>query len=132
VAAKVDARSLWNARKERNAADNEPVFAGGDGQTLERAAAYRAVKAAGKRAGVPWVGLKTLRHSCATLLFRRGVNPKQVQAWLGHHSAAFTLATYVHLLPDDLPSPDFLDEITAAAAAGSPALDIKPPKKATA
>jgi hypothetical protein len=25
---------------------------------------------------------------------------------LGHHSPAFTLATYVHLLPDDLPDPD--------------------------
>jgi hypothetical protein len=35
-----------------------------------------------------------------------------VQAWLGHHSAAFTLATYVHLLPDDLPEPVFFDAIT--------------------
>ena len=46
-------------------------------------------------------------------MFRRGLNAKQVQAWLGHHSPAFTLATYVHLLPGDLPSPDFLDELTA-------------------
>ena len=33
--------------------------------------------------------------------------------WLGHHSAASTLATYVHLLPDDPPDPSFLDSITA-------------------
>jgi hypothetical protein len=33
--------------------------------------------------------------------------------WLGHHSPAFTLATYVHLLPDDLPVAGFLDGITA-------------------
>jgi hypothetical protein len=26
---------------------------------------------------------------------------------LGHHSPAFTLATYVHLIPDDLPEPEF-------------------------
>jgi hypothetical protein len=30
-----------------------------------------------------------------------------VQVWLGHHSAAFTLATYVHLLPDDMPESPF-------------------------
>ena len=29
----------------------------------------------------------------------------QVQRWLGHHSASFTLAVYVHLLPDDIPAP---------------------------
>jgi hypothetical protein len=34
-----------------------------------------------------------------------------VQHWLGHHSPAFTLAVYVHLLPDDLPDPAFLDTL---------------------
>ena len=34
--------------------------------------------------------------------------------WLGHHSPAFTLATYVHLLADDLPDPGFLDSLTRA------------------
>jgi hypothetical protein len=43
------------------------------------------------------------------LAFRSGWNAKQVQLLLGHHSPAFTLAVYVHLLPDDLPEPDFLD-----------------------
>jgi hypothetical protein len=33
--------------------------------------------------------------------------------WLGHHSPAFTLATYVHFLDDDLPDPSFLDDVTA-------------------
>jgi hypothetical protein len=46
------------------------------------------------------------------MLFRSGLNAKQVQMWLGHHSPAFTLAVYVHLLPDDLPNPDFLDALT--------------------
>jgi hypothetical protein len=32
-----------------------------------------------------------------------------VQLWLGHHSPAFTLATYVHLLADDLPVIDLLE-----------------------
>ena len=47
---------------------------------------FRVVKAAGKRAGVPWVGLHTLRHTAATILFRRGWNAVQVQKFLGHHS----------------------------------------------
>lgn len=36
------------------------------------------------------------------MLFAAGRNAVQVQHWLGHHSAAFTLATYVHLLDGDI------------------------------
>ena len=32
-------------------------------------------------------------------------NAKQVQHWLGHHAASFTLDTYVHLLEGDLGDP---------------------------
>ena len=46
------------------------------------------------------------------MLLRNGLNAKQVQLWLGHHSPAFTLATYVHLLPDDMPDVTFLDTLT--------------------
>jgi hypothetical protein len=34
---------------------------------------------------------------------RDGWNAKQVQLQLGHHDPAFTLKTYIHVLPDDLP-----------------------------
>ena len=47
------------------------------------------------------------------MLFRHGLNAKQTQVWLGHHSPAFTLATYVHILPDDLPDPIFFEDIAA-------------------
>jgi hypothetical protein len=30
-----------------------------------------------------------------------------VQLWLGHHSPAFTLAVYVHVLSDELPASPF-------------------------
>jgi hypothetical protein len=62
------------------------------------------------------------------MLFRHGLNAKQAQMWLGHHSPAFTLATYVHLLPDDLPDPGFLDSLTSA---GSPRRDLGPSAAAT-
>ena len=39
------------------------------------------------------------------MLFAQGRNAVQVQRWLGHHSPAFTLATYVHLLDGDLGEP---------------------------
>jgi integrase len=70
----------------------------------------RVLKPAARRAGVPWAGFHTFRHTCATRLFNRGVSPKQAQVWLGHHSPAFTLAVYVHLMPEDLPESVFDQE----------------------
>jgi hypothetical protein len=39
----------------------------------------------------------------------------QVQKFLGHADPGFTLRTYVHLLPEDLPELPFLDALTAAS-----------------
>jgi integrase len=74
------------------------------------------VSSKGRRRAETWVGFHTFCHTCATILFRHGLNAKQVQMWLGHHSPAFTLATYVHLLPDDLPDPRFLEAVTSQQA----------------
>jgi integrase len=41
-----------------------------------------------------------LRHTCATLLLSRNVNPKVVSEMLGHASIAITLDTYSHVLPN--------------------------------
>ncbi|MGI8592952.1 MAG: tyrosine-type recombinase/integrase, partial [Solirubrobacteraceae bacterium] len=73
---------------------------------------FRTLKPAAEEAGAPWAGFHTLRHGCASMLFERGANAKQVQRWLGHHSPSFTLATYVHLLSDELDAPlDLGDEL---------------------
>jgi integrase len=40
-----------------------------------------------------------LRHTCATVLFSRGIHPKYVQELLGHSNIAITLDTYSHLIP---------------------------------
>ncbi len=42
-----------------------------------------------KAAGVPWVGFHTFRHTCASVLFAEGRNPKQVQMWFGHSGPGF-------------------------------------------
>jgi integrase len=82
----------------------------------------RALKPAAEEAGAPWAGFHTFRHTWASMLFERGANAVQVQRWLGHHSAAFTLATYVHLLSDDLGDPlDLGAELADVATVNRPA-----------
>ena len=108
------ARALWSARKDAHA-DDAPVFAATNGSYLDSANLFgRVMKPAARKAGVGWAGFHTLRHTCATNLFRRGLNAKQVQIWMGHHSPAFTLDTYVHLLSDDLPDPDSFEVSSAS------------------
>ena len=52
------------------------------------------------RAGLRRVRFHDLRHTCATLLLGRNVNPKIVSEMLGHASVSITLDTYSHVLPD--------------------------------
>jgi integrase len=87
--------------------ERELVFTNQEGRPLDYGNLHRRVlKPAAEEAGVPWAAFHTLRHTCASRLFAQGRNAVQVQRWLGHHSPAFTLATYVHLLDgDDLGGP---------------------------
>ena len=56
---------------------------------------------ASRRAGLPeTTRFHDLRHTCATLLLRQGVNPKFVQELLGHTDVSLTLNIYSHVLPD--------------------------------
>jgi integrase len=49
----------------------------------------------------PWAGFHAFRHTFASLHLSRGTNLLQLSRALGHHSAAFTLSRYTHLLPGD-------------------------------
>ena len=61
----------------------------------------RAFKATLQRAGLPKsTRFHDLRHTCATLLLKQGVNPKFVQDLLGHADISLTLNVYSHVLPD--------------------------------
>jgi integrase len=66
------------------------------GIQVTRAAFYPLLK----RAGLPRVRFHDLRHTAATLLLGRGVNPKVVSEMLGHASVGITLDIYSHVLPD--------------------------------
>jgi integrase len=100
-------RKLRRARLDSGRPDErELVFASGRGTPLDYGNLHRRVlKPAAQEAGVPWAGFHTLRHTCASRLFAQGRNAVQVQRWLGHHSPAFTLSVYVHLLDGDLGGP---------------------------
>jgi integrase len=60
---------------------------------------YRYFRPIPDRAGLPRIRLHDLRHSCATLLLSKNVNPKIVQELLGHANIGMTLDTYSHILP---------------------------------
>jgi integrase len=45
-------------------------------------------------------GMHALRHLFASSMLARGVSIKELAAFLGHASEAFTLKTYVHLMPN--------------------------------
>jgi integrase len=100
-------RSTWGA-------DGDLVFSTSEGARVDgHNFARRILKPAARRAKLgEWPSPHTLRHTAATLLFRNGWNAVQVQRFLGHADPGFTLRTYVHLVPEDLPEVEFLTGIT--------------------
>ena len=110
----------------RRAGEDELVFVNGSGGRVDQSNLMsRVLKPAAadvvglgewvrERGGLradSWVGFHSFRHTCATILFRRGWNAVQVQRWLGHHKPSFTLDSYVHLLDEDAPEPAFFDAL---------------------
>ena len=91
--------ALVSALRERRGGRDALVFASRKGTPLHYSNMRRRVlRPAIEEAGASFAGFHTFRHWCASALFERGANAVQVQRWLGHHSPAFTLSRYVHLL----------------------------------
>jgi integrase len=77
------------------------IFASETGEPLDRRAVTKLkFKPLLKRARLPEIRFHDLRHTCATLLLTRNVNPKIVSEMLGHSTIAITLDTYSHVLPN--------------------------------
>lgn len=80
-----------------------PIFTTPLGKPLRRSNFNDVWKAACKAAGVPITreyGYHSLRHYYASQLIAQGLNPKIVQARLGHSSITETMDTYGHLFPE--------------------------------
>ncbi|HEY6750847.1 MAG TPA: tyrosine-type recombinase/integrase [Rubrobacteraceae bacterium] len=85
--------SLWR--------ENGLIFASEAGDPLDRRyVTNHRFKPLLKRAGLPQIRFHDLRHTCATPLLGRNVNPKILSEMLGHASTAITLDTYSHVLPN--------------------------------
>jgi integrase len=98
--------ALADRLRTLHVAEDQLVFRSQAGGALDPDnLAARVLAPACEEAGVEWAGFHTFRHTVASRLFAQGRNAVQVQRWLGHHNPSFTLATYVHLLDDDLGAP---------------------------
>ncbi len=74
------------------------VFSGKREGPVPPSVVARAHHATIKRAGVSRIRFHDLRHTYGSLLIMAGKHPKYIMAQMGHHSAAFTLDTYGHLM----------------------------------
>jgi integrase len=75
------------------------VFTTEFGEPCDPRNAFRALRAAATKAGLPYAGLHTLRHSAASVMLTRGVPLKVVSDVLGHSSIAITGDIYGHVSP---------------------------------
>ena len=65
----------------------------------------RMLKPLVEEVGAPWAGFHTFRHTFASLHLSEGTNLVALSRALGHHSPAFTLSRYTHLLPGEVAEP---------------------------
>ncbi|MEK6327295.1 MAG: site-specific integrase [Actinomycetota bacterium] len=103
-------------------ADDGPdslAFPARGGQLLRQENVRRRVlRPAAEEADAAWIGFHTFRHGFASMLIERGASIVQVSRLLGHHSPAFTLRVYGHVLADDQAAP--LDPTAELAGAQHP------------
>lgn len=94
------------------------MFPGREGAPSDQGSLRRPVLVpSATRAGLTGVGFHTLRHTCASMLIESGLSPLRLQRWMGHHSAAFTLETYGHLIDGELgPALDLREELRSQRA----------------
>jgi integrase len=120
------ARRLWRLQR----GPDELLFQAPGGGRMDYSNAYKRIlkptlKAASDKHGedLTWAAWHTFRHTVASRLFAAGRNVKQVQEWLGHHKASFTLDTYVHLMGggigEALPLPEIRTEVREGGQQGA-------------
>ena len=83
--------------------DGDLVFGTASGKPAWASNHGRWFKKAAREAGVDWVTFHNLRHTAASRWFHSGYMLTVVSKLLGHADPAFTLRTYIHVIPSDLP-----------------------------
>ena len=84
--------SIWD--------DHDLVFPNQVGKPMNADNLYhRGFKPLLKKAELSGFTFHSLRHTCATLLVSKNVNPKIIQEMLGHATISQTMDTYSHVMP---------------------------------
>lgn len=95
----LDAASIEVLKRRRGTAQTEWVFHTRNDIPVSPSYDAHLLQLACKKAGIPYRHFHCLRHSHATYLLSKGVNPKIVQERLGHSDISITLGTYGHIIP---------------------------------
>jgi integrase len=108
----------WDKERELLGQDTQLLFVRANGEPIHPdwiTALFHKHCAA---AGLPRIRVQDVRHSYATAALKAGIPPKVISERLGHSTVAFTLQTYVHIIPG-------MDEAAATTVAdlilGTPA-----------
>ena len=70
-----------------------------EGKVIGETSIRRKVIEYSSRANLRTIKIHEFRHSCATYLINKNIDPKDIASWLGHSSINTTLTVYAHLLP---------------------------------
>lgn len=118
--------SLVRAQAGEVEAEDDPLFVSPTGGLLRNSNFGRHLELVRSSAGLPsWVTPYSLRHTCASLLAARGVQPHSAARLMGHDPAEF-LRTYAHLYPGDLErAAATLGAAMAEATAGADVVGIR-------
>jgi integrase len=81
-------------------AEDGRLFYGPNGELRDHTLTNNMVRRAAKRAGMTGVHSHLLRHSAVSILIHSGVNPRQIQAFVGHADISMTLGVYGHLFDE--------------------------------
>lgn len=107
----LDPATVSVLREHRERMDAERVIAGDDyedsglvfhkpnGRRLLPETISAGFKTRARRQGLPYLTLKGLRHTWATLALEAGIHPRVVQERLGHSTISITLGIYTHVSP---------------------------------
>jgi len=85
------------ARAGRAWNHSDLVFTNALGENLSHSTLAHTFKRIMRQIGLPDARFHDLRHSFAVAALRSGIDIKTVQESLGHHTASFTLDTYLHV-----------------------------------
>ncbi len=89
----------WAEERRLLGQDSRLLFVWPDGGALHPDTLTALFSKHVRAAGLPRIRLHDVRHSYAAAALRAMVSPKIVSERLGHTNVAFTMQTYMHVIP---------------------------------